>query len=619
MSKFEQTEIITIWDVDELPKLEKKNIIYWRLYSTDSNIVSIPFFIEKNKHELRSIITSWVHDVGQIVIGEKTIVGNLEIREDFSFWWLTEFSEMQHFGKSPQLYDAVRFLAFEKWINSKEFSKLEFITNREDSIINTLENWCKNRGIEFSVIKNKKSINKEIKIFKYIPDSLLAFLFLLKNLKFENSFFKYTVNENVGNVFIQDYLLLSKNDENIIENYISNYWTSLIKNLNDRNLKLNLLLFWVPLSGKKSIDRLGVNKVIKKFNITSTKNNHHLFDTKISTQQLFVIISNYFKLNKALNRISKFDKIFRVNNSNFDFKFLFYPALKTSLKGIDAVKCLIYLIKFEDYFKKIPKQIFGLYLQENLCWENSLIYAWKKNGHGNIIGVPHVSIRQWDLRYYVDQRSYNLKHFKRPKPDIIALNAKDSIEAYFKQNYPKSEIFEVEALRFLYLNNTKINKLKSDKIRILVLGDYLLENTINQLTLLENAIGGNISKYIIYYKSHPVCSVNLNKLLKIEIIEVNDTWEKLFSNCDFVYTSNVTTAAIDAYSVGLKVITLVNGNSFNMSPLINYKEVIFVTNSDEFRDAIEKNNSSNTDLPKSYFNINSSLTLWNNLITKVSE
>jgi surface carbohydrate biosynthesis protein (TIGR04326 family) len=111
----------------------------------------------------------------------------------------------------------------------------------------------------------------------------------------------------------------------------------------------------------------------------------------------------------------------------------------------------------------------------------------------------------------------------------------------------------------------------------------------------------------------------LNKLLKIEIIEVNDTWEKLFSNCDFVYTSNVTTAAIDAYSVGLKVITLVNGNSFNMSPLINYKEVIFVTNSDEFRDAIEINNSSNTDLPKSYFNINSSLTLWNNLITKVSE
>ena len=51
----------------------------------------------------------------------------------------------------------------------------------------------------------------------------------------------------------------------------------------------------------------------------------------------------------------------------------------------------------------LPRQRLGLYLCENQGWERIFIRAWRKHGHGKLIGVAHSTIGYWDMRYFDQQ------------------------------------------------------------------------------------------------------------------------------------------------------------------------------------------------------------------------
>ena len=62
-----------------------------------------------------------------------------------------------------------------------------------------------------------------------------------------------------------------------------------------------------------------------------------------------------------------------------------------------------------------------------------------------------------------------------------------------ENGYPECRLFEVEALRYLYLEDflkeKEVFKLKKmDGLRLLVLGDYLELNTRNQMDLLVRTL-----------------------------------------------------------------------------------------------------------------------------------
>ena len=76
--------------------------------------------------------------------------------------------------------------------------------------------------------------------------------------------------------------------------------------------------------------------------------------------------------------------------------------------------------------------------------------------------------------------------------NMVAVNGKFAKNCLIQSGYPKDELIEVDALRYLYLNKyKKINKSLisgENPIRILVLGDYLIENTHFQMSILERLI-----------------------------------------------------------------------------------------------------------------------------------
>ena len=55
---------------------------------------------------------AWVHDVGADEVAGRSLVERLELREGFSYWWMTPLSEKCNYSKSPQIDHAIRLLAY---------------------------------------------------------------------------------------------------------------------------------------------------------------------------------------------------------------------------------------------------------------------------------------------------------------------------------------------------------------------------------------------------------------------------------------------------------------------------------------------------------------------------
>ena len=75
------------------------------------------------------------------------------------------------------------------------------------------------------------------------------------------------------------------------------------------------------------------------------------------------------------------------------------------MRGSAAVINLLWIELFDQALRDAPRQDKGFYLCENQGWERAFIHAWRKHGHGELIAVPHATVRFWDLRYFADPRT----------------------------------------------------------------------------------------------------------------------------------------------------------------------------------------------------------------------
>ena len=195
-------------------------------------------------------------------------------------------------------------------------------------------------------------------------------------------------------------------------------------------------------------------------------------------------------------------------------------------------------------------------------------------------------MRYWDLRYFFDPRNYAHKGGNDlPIPDYIGVNGPVMKNSYINGGYPQERLIEVEALRYLHLNNSSVSQIKNNKNRpqrtLLVVGDYLQESTSKQLALLMAAFKD--IEYSIRYiiKPHPGCSINIQDLPGLNCEISSQPIGELLLISDIVYSSSTTSAAVDAYCAGKLVIIVLDGKSLNLSPLRSFGGVYFVKSAKE--------------------------------------
>tara|TARA_Y100000768_G_C23985473_1_gene688567 strand:- start:2440 stop:4296 length:1857 start_codon:yes stop_codon:yes gene_type:complete len=611
---------LIIWDIDEKCASNSLTTILWKSFSNEkiSNIISMPEMIEQNPVELRAKYLDIIYELGQKKIGSTFIVDFFTIDKKFNYWWLTLINEKSNFAKSKWITDAISLIALEKFLEKNQFSSINLKTKNKN-LVSSIQILCSQKNINFrySYIRDYS---------KYFSFKFFIKLFLPTKLKSTIWFINYLIlrwklkgigldkwKKSKGNTTFVSYLFNLNSRSLSTGIFHSNYWGKLPDIISRKKISTNWLHIYEPDKMLKNANE--AKTYLKRFN-NNPLQSHVTIDTFLSLKIVSRTIKHWMVIIRKGKTLLK--KIDILEKKNYLLPFL-KKDLKESFYGHSSIKNLLYLNLIDLALTTISHQKKCIYLQENQGWEFGLLQSWRAAGHGKIIGSPHSTVRFWDLRYFSSINSFDLNNiFSPPRPDFVGLNGKLADNHFKKSHYPKNEIIGVEALRYNYLNQNKKNSYyKNNRKNLLILGDYIYENTNYQLRLIEEIYEKIKNDFYIIFKGHPNCKINLNKYSKIKInYETSDDLSITLNHADLAFTSSETSASLDAYCYGLRVISYLNPRTLNINPLREVSDVDFVKNSAELLVALKnyQHKNENKKNVKSFFYTDVNLKSWINIL-----
>ena len=583
---------LLVWDaIDSPPEGDWFTVLWSSFEDGDStNSLSIPKLVEEHADELRARYLAWLYELGETHIQGRRIVDHLELRPGFSYWWMTLLAEKCNFAKSPHIDDAIKFLAFKSWAAEQSTDCVALVTSKEP-LAECIRSWCTNAGISFEwqrLPPKSEPVSWLKRVYQFLPHALQAFvwliLYMIKRWPLKGVGLREW-RQSEGRITFVSYMFNLIPDAVKNGQFKSRYWAHLPDELLREGCKENWLHLYVndPLLHPNA--RKAAN-IIRMFNANGQGAQVHVtLDAFLSWRVAFKALREWLQVRRI---IMQFQNIpITDGNAVINLWPLFKDDWSRSFDGREALSIILDVHLYESALKELPKQRIGVYLLENQGWEFALINAWRSAGHKHLIGVAHSTVRFWDLRYFFDPRSYvPTGNNDLPLPDMVATNGTVMMEAYVGGGYPVSKLVEVEALRYLHLVETGFVKDTSPDIRkplisILVVGDFLSRNTQLQMHLLERAAGALPENMRIIVKPHPGCPISSedypNLRMEISAAAIAD----LLRSADIVYSSNTTSAAVDAYCAGVPVICALDPATLNLSPLRGRLGAFFASTPEE--------------------------------------
>lgn len=571
---------VLIWDCDEKIPDWGGPVFLWR--SFDESAVhgsqSIPNILEKQSEYWREKFLALIYEIGEKKTGSKTVVDQLEIEEGFSYWWLSLVAQKDIIQYSIHLYDILKLLVVEDQLRSKgpEISSIH-IKSDNMRLVSVLGDWAIRHSYTFSVerlprqhIIQRFSSFLPMWLMIFLKGIVILFKFSIQRISLRPA--KISCYSNSITFFDVFTHLNSRSLET--GRFESNYWTVLVDHLKKEDIGVNWFHWFFKHKFIKTIP--AAKKLSAKFNKSNPAMCHIIGDASISIGQCFRVFHLFWRINRMSGQIKNKKSMAIVSGSDMNF----WPILKKdwyeSFFGARAYLNLFSTIVVKDFIKTLPKQSLGFYIQENQPWEFAICYYWKKYGHGKLISVAHTTIPFWDFRYYYDTRTFESLGCLPPLPDLMAVNGNDAYQKMTQSGFPICKLTELEALRYMHLNNA-IKKKQTDKkkaLRLLVLGDLVPDITNSQLSFLNNAIAQYNLNIDIVFKPHPASNEIPDDLVKKMKVTYRSMGEEL-PECDVVFVNNVTSGAADPYQMGVPVIVLNLGTNINFSPLFSRKDVFF--------------------------------------------
>jgi surface carbohydrate biosynthesis protein (TIGR04326 family) len=491
--------------------------------------------------------------------------------------------------------------------------------------------WCRNAGMTFKWrrLKRRESPVSPAKwLYRSLPHPVQALLSLLRYLMQRwplRQVGTKALSKSAGRLTFLSYFDNLDMEAARQGRFFSRYWTTLAEALAQTRTPTNWLQLYVPDESIRTA--YCARNLVTGFNQTGQNSQaHSILDGVLGWSAITGTVRDYFRIVLAGLHLRKAPRNFRPANSNVDLWPLFRQDWRSSMYGSIAVSNCLFLNLLERTLVRMPRQDLGAYLQENQGWEMALVHAWKSAGHGTLVGVPHTCVNFWDLRFFVDTRAYRRTGKNDlPLPDMFALNGPAAIAACREGGFEDDRIVEVEALRYLYMANLPAAKGHATEqsnvgLRVLVLGDYMDSVTRQQMRWLVAASPALPADTRFVVRPHPNCPVEARDYPTLKMEIRRNQLAELLQDSDIAYTSNVTSAAVDAYRMGIPVVSVLDGDAFNLSPLRGLAEgVRFVTSPEELADALSSKGKPAPGFKKAeYFTIDPSLPRWKALLSPVT-
>lgn len=616
---------LLVWDADSEPWHWDGRVVLWRGFAQAEaqNTTSIHRIVEEESNELRAQYLAWLYDLGEALIDGKRVVDHLELRHGLSYWWMT-LPSVVSLGSATPVYNAVRMLALERLARTFGCRSVT-LASGDKALVTAIRKWCGNAGLEFRwhrIGAKAKPVGFAERIFRALPYPLQGltslFIYLKQRwpLRLNKDYFDKCAPDGITFV---DYFMNLDSQAASQGRFGSNYWTGLVGVLREYGRKTNWIHHYQSDSFIRSARQ--ASELIDIFNKRATDlQNHATLDCALSLAVLWGVVRDYLRVFAMGVKLSTARLQFTPKGSDVDFEPLLREDWRKFMSGNTAVLNCLLLNLFENLLRRMPLQRLCVYLQENQPWEMALIHAWKTAGHGRLVGVPHSTVLFWDTRYYFDPRTYRRKgNNELPVPFLVALNGPSSMARYRDGGYPEDQMVEVEALRYLFMDTVhsvrSTSKVNSQKpLHVLVLGDYYSSVTRHQMELLRGAAGLLPSNTCYTVKPHPSCAIRDSDYPSLRLRMSRAPVSELLAECDVAFTGNITSAAADAYSAKVPVVSVLDGNAFNMSPLRGLEGVVYVTTAVELADALRNVRNHEPAAAEPYFCADSRLPRWRKLL-----
>lgn len=599
------------------------DVLLWsgHLSSKFRNVFSLNEIVEENAEYCKKEYSSLILKLGELIVENKNVINHLKIENDFSFWWTTLIIEKSNIIKSPEINNAIKIIAFKKWLKKRKYKKIILYSNNL-KLIKAISKLCLDINIEFEINQKGDEKAKElsnIKFYKKFPNLIqsIAWLFweIFSIWPLKGTGIKKW-NKSNSKITFFSYLTNLDSHSSKFDEFKSNHWPIIPEYLKKKKLKSNWLHMYNNSGNFYNVFKF--KKLINKFN--QSKGGIETHTTIYSFINFFVVCKVIFNLIKLC-----FLK-YRLSESVSSQCGMIWPFIESdfneSLTGVTASRNLLLFYLFRKAFLNLPNQKKGFYLQENQGWESSLIYSWKKSKHKNYLtAIPHTPPKFWDLRGIYNKRTYlNADYLLFPCPDFIGFNSNYSKNFFLKRGIPVKKLKSVEALRYLYLkNDTKSCSFKNSnplKTRILVLGDVLKKSTLNQLRFLKKSLIDIKNSPKIFIKPHPASLLTLKEYNFKNLNFIHKPINEIINCFNLVITSSTTSSSFDAYFLGAKVAIIPDEHGINLSPLRDYNEVIFLKSPLQLANIINNLNNKNftNKKRKNILNIDLNIPKWKKIL-----
>ncbi|MGB6352712.1 MAG: TIGR04326 family surface carbohydrate biosynthesis protein [Steroidobacteraceae bacterium] len=587
---------LVLWDRDEDPPAQTQKLLHWRRFDPRGPASSVPGYLEEHADRLKRKYLAFIHDLGEYRVAGKRVIDHLDAGEGFSFWWMTQLAEKSPF-KSPRIYDCLRLLALEEILLAHRPGALT-LSSSDRALVQAISRLCRNMGIRFRMDQRSGTASgrKALRaVYGRLPSWLQGMMSLRHTLR------RWPLRRvgvprwysGANDCFICSYFIHLDRQRCANGSFYSRHWEGLPKFLHDRGRNINWMqLFLVSEVVPDAETGIGW---VKNFNRDAANQGLHTFlESYLTPRRVARALRLWFWLMGVKWRLRNIRPAFNVTGSSV----WLWPVLRSdwhsSLNGPVAMSNCLNVALFDDALAAMPRQSLGLYLFENQAWEKALLRAWRRHGHGEIIGVQHATVPYWHLYYFDDPRSLRPGgSCPLPLPDGIAVNGVAAREAFAEGGYPKEKLMEVEALRYLYLYRVDGAPRESGRqrrtgpLRVLVVGDMIAASMDRVLNLLQDTAGQLPTGYEFTLKPHPGYAVDLGRFPGLTMARTTESLAKLLGDYDVALAANSTSAAVDAYVARLPVIVAVDGANLNLSPLRGRPGVSFVSSPQELTKALE--------------------------------
>lgn len=580
-------------DMGSAPQHGKGNLILWQGAAREPGVRSLTEYIETHAEEIRRRYLAWSHDLGETRVLGRKLRERFKLADGTSFWWLSTFVEQSPW-KHRSLETLLKLFAMELLLEREAPAELSF--RGSDRAVNlTLRAICRRRGIRYQWSKapRKRSFAWQavVRDLPRLAQGLMALAyFTWIRLALQRPLKAVVVGPTERIMICGPFANHNATPHRGAE-FTSRYWGTLPQVLAQTGFEVDWLHYFYA-HDRVPTPRQARNILQQIRNDLAQVGAHSFVESYLpvlSLASIFVkwlaVAAESFVVGLSLHR--RFAK---------DPSESYWPVIRDdwarAFRGFGCVQNLFYDQCFDHALKMTGPYDECIYLMENQGWERALARAWHKHQHGRLTGVAHSTVRFWDLRYHCDPRRYDDTYRSSlPAPDFVALNGRMAREEYLKTCSEREPVADCEALRYLHLVPTSPRDLSDlapgGTLSILVLGDYTQDRTDALVNVAEGVRGRTSVPIELWVKPHPGCPVDPLRYPQSALRIVNDPVAGLVSSAHLVLASNTTSAALEAYVCGGRVLVLDDRGGVNYSPLRRVQGVSFICDADDLRRAIE--------------------------------